>query len=124
MEKDWEIEYMYLKNVRLKYDWTHPKFLVDWLLESNFHVLLCQGIHNGMFGSWKPIDYQHEILRLQNHSGFPNGLHLQDPVLNADKLNLNIFAQFQIFAFHRSNFHFFRTILNSMKLWNHLNSSL
>ena len=85
MEKDWEIEYMYLKDVRLNYDWTHPKFLVDWLLESNFHVLLCQGIHNGMFGSWKPNDCQQEILRLQNHPGFPNGLHLQDPVLNADK---------------------------------------
>jgi len=66
-------------------DWIHPSFLVDWLEDSDYHVILCQGIHNGMLGVWKPIDCQYEILRLQYHDGFPNGLHLLDPVLTADK---------------------------------------
>lgn len=65
--------------------WIHPSFLVDWLEKSDYHVILCQGIHNGMLGIWKPFDCQHEILRLQNHNGFPNGLQLKDPVLTADK---------------------------------------
>jgi len=65
--------------------WLHPKQLVDWCLGSDFHVLLCQGIHNGMFGIWKPIDCQREVLRLQMHPGFPTSIQLYCPVINADK---------------------------------------
>lgn len=38
-----------------------------------------------MMPIWRPLDCQLEILRLQDHRGFPNGLYLQDPVFNSDK---------------------------------------
>jgi hypothetical protein len=66
-------------------DWTHPSFLIDWFLDSEFHVILCQGIHNQMFGVWKPIDCVEELKRLEFHSGFPSGNNLRDPVFNGNK---------------------------------------
>ena len=66
------------------HDWDHQTYLVDWLLDSSeFHVLLCQGIHNQMlFGIWRPQDCVEESKRLEYHPGFPSGVvHLRDPVL-------------------------------------------
>lgn len=84
--RGWTIEYMSLKDIREKQEpWLHPKHLVNWCLGGDFHVLLCQGIHNGMFGIWKPVDCQREVLRLQMHPGFPTGLQVHCPVLSADK---------------------------------------
>ena len=65
-DKGFNIEYLYAADIREhKPDWTHPSFLVDWLLDSDFHGLFCQGIHNQMFGIWKPIDCIEEIKRLE-----------------------------------------------------------
>jgi len=69
------------------HDWDHPSFLVDWLLDSEFHVILCQGIHNQMFGIWRPQDCVEELKRLEYHPGFPSGVHLRDPVFNGDKFD-------------------------------------
>ena len=70
------------------HDWGHPSFLVDWLLDSEFHVILCQqGIHNQMFGIWRPQDCVEELKRLKYHPGFPSGVHLCDPVFNGDKFD-------------------------------------
>lgn len=87
VEQGWTIEYITLKDIRGKKDscWLHPKDLVNWCLGADFHVLLCQGIHNGMFGIWKPVDCQQQVLRLQMHPGFPTGLHVYCPVISADK---------------------------------------
>lgn len=85
LQKGWEIEYLNAKEVRENVEWTHPSFLIDWCLEASVHFILCQGIHCGMIPVWNAMDCKNEILRLQCHTGFPNGLHLQDPVLNADK---------------------------------------
>lgn len=85
--KDWEVEFLNLKDIRENEEWRHPSYLIDWLLESDYHVILCQGIHNGMFGLWKPVDCLKEMLRLHNHPGFPNRLHLLDPVISADKFD-------------------------------------
>lgn len=85
-DKGFNIEYLYAADIREhKPDWTHPSFLVDWLLDSDFHGLFCQGIHNQMFGIWKPIDCIEEIKRLEFHNGYPSGSHLRDPVFNGDK---------------------------------------
>ena len=67
--------------------WTHPSFLVDWLLEAEIHFILCQGIHCQMFGIWKPNDCVEEIKRLEYHTGFPSGKNLHDPVFNGDKFD-------------------------------------
>ena len=86
VERGWIIEYMSLKDIREKEEpWLHPKHLVNWCLGGDFHVLLCQGIHNGMFGIWKPVDCQREVLRLQMHPGFPTGLHVHCPFISEDK---------------------------------------
>ena len=80
------IEYLYAMDIKEKYpEWTHPSFLVDWLLEADFHFILCQGIHLQMFGIWKPSDCVEELKRLEYHSGFPSGRNLRDPVFNGDK---------------------------------------
>ena len=68
-----------------KSDWTHPKYLVNWLVDSDIHIVLCQGIHCGMWGIWRPLDCVREIQRLEFHPGFPAGLNLRCPVFNGDK---------------------------------------
>ena len=63
--KGWNIEVLSVKIIReSKLGWTHPRFLVEWLLDSDIHMILCQGIHCGMWGIWKPLDCVREILRL------------------------------------------------------------
>ena len=85
-EENWQIEYLTGKEVReSKIDWIHPKFLVDWLIEADIHVILCQGIHLGFYGIWIPEDCRKEILRLEFHPGFPAMAHLRCPVFNGDK---------------------------------------
>lgn len=85
-EDNWKIEILNCKEVReQKLDWTHPRFLVDWLLESTLHFILCQGIHCGFFGIWCPADCVKEIIRLEFHSGFPSGASIRCPVFNGDK---------------------------------------
>ncbi len=84
--KGWNIEVLSVKIIReSKLDWTHPRFLVEWLLDSDIHMILCQGIHCGMWGIWKPLDCVREILRLEFHPGFPAGINLRCPVFNGDK---------------------------------------
>mmetsp|Transcript_12932 Transcript_12932/g.17625 ORF Transcript_12932/g.17625 Transcript_12932/m.17625 type:complete len:383 (-) Transcript_12932:1967-3115(-) len=85
MERNWKIEYLTVKNVRENADWIHPSFLINWCLDSDFHVVLCQGIHNGMLGLWQPKDCQDEMLKLEQHLGFPKGIQVHCPVLSADK---------------------------------------
>jgi len=31
---EWEIEHLNVKQVRMKEQWIHPSFLVDWLVDS------------------------------------------------------------------------------------------
>jgi hypothetical protein len=84
--KGWNIEILSVKIIReSKIDWTHPHYLVDWLLGSDIHIILCQGIHCGMWGIWKPADCIREIRRLEYHPGFPGGINLRCPVFNGDK---------------------------------------
>jgi hypothetical protein len=93
-EKDWQIEYLSSKMVReTKSNWDHPKFLVDWLLEADIHVILCQGIHLGFLGIWVPEQCKNEILRLEFHPGFPARTHLRCPVFNGDKFGYLSAAQ-------------------------------
>ena len=59
VEHGWKIEKLNSAEIR-KYkmkegcssSWDHPSFLVDWLLESTIHVILCQGIHCGFLELW------------------------------------------------------------------------
>ena len=45
LEKGWTIERLSSKNIReTKCDWDSPKYLVDWLLEADIHVILIQGL--------------------------------------------------------------------------------
>lgn len=86
LEKGWIIERMSIKDVReKKVGWEHPKDLVDWLLESSIHIILIQGIHQGMIELWHPRDCQKELLRLEYHPGFPSGNQLSCPVFQANK---------------------------------------
>ena len=107
MGKDWEIEYMYLKDVRLNYDWTHPKFLVDWLLESNFHVLLCQGIHKIL--RWQPL-----IAGFAQHDWW-NGRH-------NDIFNCLIYSLTPFYSLSFNKLNFKNTVCNnsidSINKWN------
>ena len=86
LEKGWTIERLSIKNIReTKCDWDSPKYLVDWLLEADIHVILIQGLHQGMIEHWHPSDCKREVRRLEFHPGFPSGDQLQCPVFNADK---------------------------------------
>ena len=85
LEKGWSIERLTIKDIRAMKDWTSPKYLVDWLLSSDIHVILIQGLHQGMIEIWHPTDCSEEIRRLEYHPGFPSGKQLQCPVFNADK---------------------------------------
>jgi len=88
VEQGYRIEYMTSKDIRERRDWTHPCFLVDWFLESDFHVVLGQGFHNTMFGIWKPNDCVEQLTRLEYHCGFPSFKNLRDPpVFNGNKFD-------------------------------------
>lgn len=63
--------------------WTHPRYLVDWLLDSDFHCILCQGLFMGLFGMWNIEETNLEARRLVGHRGFPS--ERLDPVMEGDK---------------------------------------
>ena len=86
VEKGWNIEQLDSSTIRenLK-EWTSSKFLVDWLLESSVHVILCQGIHNSFLNLWGSTDCMNQTKRLEYHPGFPLGNKLRCPVFNGDK---------------------------------------
>ena len=78
LANEWIIETLSVKTIReSKVDWIHPKYLIDWLLDSDAHIILCQGINCGMWGVWKPVDCMKEIQRLEYHLGFPAGINLR-----------------------------------------------
>ena len=83
---DFQFEYMNVGNIRLNAEANHPSWLVDWLLSKDIYIILSQGIHPGMFDSWKPIDCRVEVLRLIKRIGFPSGINLRCPVWNGDKM--------------------------------------
>lgn len=55
-----------------------PRHLVDWLLESDFHVIATH-VHQG-HKRWNAAHVCLELTRLQNHPGFPSGIQLTCPV--------------------------------------------
>ena len=86
----WKIEKLTAHDLRCEITKTYitwqPKDLVDWLLDSDIHFVLGQGLHNGMIEMWKPMDCIDQLQRLQYHVGYPSGTALFDPVLTADKM--------------------------------------
>jgi hypothetical protein len=90
--KGWKIEKLTAHDLRCeitkKYVTWKPKDLVDWLLDSDIHFVLCQGLHNGMIEleEWDPMTCIAQLQRLQYHVGYPSGTTLFDPVLTADKM--------------------------------------
>ena len=68
--KGWTVETLNIKQIRESYpDWDSPKYLVDWLIEADVHVILIQGLHQGMIEMWHPSECQKELLRLEYHPG-------------------------------------------------------
>ena len=88
-EKGYQIEYLTVADIRERLiSWSHPSFFVDWLLDSDYHFILCQGIHSQMFGIRSPSDCCiQELKRLEFHKGFPSRINLCDPVFNGDKFD-------------------------------------
>ena len=86
--KEVEIEYMDIDEIREEHsDWTHPRHLIDWLLKSDMHVILCQNIYLGFYGKWGISDTILELRRLEHHYGYPEGKQLRCSVFNGDKYN-------------------------------------
>ena len=69
-------EYKYVQDMR-KDKWD-PQHLVDWLLESDFHVIATH-VHQGN-KRWSSGDVYLQLHRLRDHSGFPNAKQLSCPV--------------------------------------------
>ena len=69
-------EYKYVQDMR-KDKWD-PQHLVDWLLESDFHVIATH-VHQGN-KRWSSGDVYLQLHRLRDHPGFPNGEQLSCPV--------------------------------------------
>ena len=85
LEHGWIIEQLDSATIRKTPSWTHPSFLVDWLMESTIHVILCQGIHNAFLELWRSTECKDQTLRLEFHPGFPMGNNLRCPAFNGDK---------------------------------------
>ena len=78
----------YLTNLDIKRSrptWTHPHFLVSWLLDCNIHFILCQNLYLGFEGLWGIEATIAELRRLESHDGYPNGIKLRCPVTNGGK---------------------------------------
>lgn len=74
--------------IRKMIEWTHPKFLVDWLLNSDMHIISCPGLYHGTLVSgieWDVRDVSTEIDRLKTHKGFPENDELDDAIFRGDK---------------------------------------
>jgi len=64
-----------------------PSLLVDWLLESDAHFIICQGVHMQLMQTfnWNAVDIYKQIDRLWSHPGIPNGQNLRCPIWSQDK---------------------------------------
>lgn len=59
--------------------------VVDWLLSSHFHFILCH-VHQHTEGlGWSVEDIYSELSRLKYHNGFPNLEKLSCPIFVQDK---------------------------------------
>ena len=81
------------KNIRendgkYKYKFQCESDLIDWLMDSDFHVIVGQGLHLGLI---KPGMFQinkiysEAVAKLYSHPGFPTGDYLRDPIFTGDK---------------------------------------
>ena len=111
-EKGWDIRIYNCKIIRQYYpEWTHPKFLVDALLSSTIHIILCQGIHSGMVKIWHTRDCVEELTRLEYHPGFPFGKKLRCPAFTGDKMNY-------LYGAHKHTMPSFMVALNGIEARN------
>jgi hypothetical protein len=77
------VEYMTVKDVKDR-QW-EPKNLVEWLLSSDVHFILCH-VHQGLEPlHWNMLVLQQQLGRLHYHDGFPNGINLKCPAFTQDK---------------------------------------
>ena len=61
------------------------KGLIDWLLESHIHFIICH-IHQGLENSlWSIDEIYKEVQRLGPHPGFPNRGQVHCPIFRQDK---------------------------------------
>ena len=76
--------------------------LVDWLLESHIHFIICH-IHQGMENTlWSIEDIYTEIQRLRPHPGFPNGDQVTCPIFKQDKFEyLNLLPSYMTMPTHK-----------------------
>jgi hypothetical protein len=81
---DLDISFEILKNKNvIEYDYgtniEEPDDLVNWLIDSDIHFILCH-VHQGSMGNlqWNMVDLENSLYRLENHVGFPSGIHLKD----------------------------------------------
>jgi hypothetical protein len=84
VDRNWRAEYIYTRHVNLNH-WS-PSTLVDWLLDSDFHIILTH-VHQGIVAAlgWNMEDLEEQLQRLASHNGFPNGCQLKCPVFLQDK---------------------------------------
>lgn len=82
------IQEITIKDVK---DWEFtPSKLVDWLLDSDIHVILSH-LHQGSSGQneqqmgWNMDELARQVNRLRDHVGFPAGDHLNCPVFTQNK---------------------------------------
>jgi len=67
-----------------------PRGLVDWLLDSDIHIILSH-LHQGSSGQneqqlgWNMDELARQVSRLRDHVGFPTGHHLECPVFTQNK---------------------------------------
>lgn len=93
-----QVEEINNKLIRENSAWT-LEAVIDWLLGGQLHIMTCQGMHMGMMSyklrncgltelekDWSLENiYQIQLLRLEQHAGFPYGLKLRCPVFQGDK---------------------------------------
>lgn len=86
VELGWTVEKLDSSDIRKQHpDWNSAKYLVNWLLESTIHFILCQGIHSSMMNTWGTTDCYEQSLRLEYHPGFPGGKKLRCPAFSGIK---------------------------------------
>lgn len=78
------VEYLFVSEIRDL--GMAPGSLIDWLLDSDFHIFLShphQGISIQYFNCSELLSH---LLRLEMHPGFPSGNNLRCPIFTQDKL--------------------------------------
>jgi len=82
-EKFPRVEFMNNDDLK-RFGWHRdPRFLVDWLLESDIHYIL-NHIHQGN-PQFNCAQLLQQCQRLYNHKGFPSGKQLKCPIFLQDK---------------------------------------